>query len=49
MRHLPFFLLVICVLAALLAACGPKDIGRTSEPDTVPGGVSAVRTACASP
>ena len=41
MRHSPLFLLVICVLAALLAACGPKDIGTgTSEPDTVPAGVS---------
>ena len=40
MRHSPLFLLVICVLAALLAACGPKDIGTgTSEPDTVPAGV----------
>ena len=49
MRHSPLFLLVICVLAVLLAACGPKDIGTgTSEPDTVPAGVS-VRTACASP
>ena len=29
------------VQAVLLAACGPKDIGTgTSEPDTVPAGVS---------
>ena len=40
MRHSPLFLLAVCVLTALLAACGPKDIGTgTSEPET----------ACASP
>ena len=36
MRHSPLFLLAVCVLTALLAACGPKDIGTgTSEPDTM--------------
>jgi len=41
MRHSPLFLLAVCVLTALLAACGPKDIGTgTSEPDTMPAGVS---------
>ena len=41
MKHSPLFLLAVCVLTALLAACGPKDIGTgTSEPDTMPAGVS---------
>ena len=45
MRHSPLFLLVICALAALLAACGPRDIGTgTSEPDTTPAGVSGADT-----
>lgn len=41
MRHSPLIPLVICALALLLTACGPKDIGTgTSEPDSVASGVS---------
>ena len=41
MRHSPLFLLVICVLAVLLAACGPKGSASTSGSSAGTSGSSA--------